>query len=134
MSYAAALERLNHVNDSRNCEPDAPPVLFLEDGTEFALPTTWGVCGVCNGEGSHVNPSIDAGGLSAEDFADDPDFEEDYRSGTYDVPCAKCQGRTTVRVVALDRLTDEQRRLYERQLREDAQHEAERRAEYLAGA
>lgn len=130
----AALERLNHVNDARNCKADAVPVLFLEDGTEFVLPTVWGVCDVCDGVGSHVDPAIDAGGLSADDFRDDLDFEEDYRAGTYDVPCAKCRGRTTVRVVALDRLTDDQRKLYEQQLRGDAEYEAECRAEYLAGA
>ena len=39
-----------------------------------------------------VNPSIDAGGLSYDDFCDDPDFEEAYFSGRFDVTCSACNG------------------------------------------
>lgn len=56
------------------------------------------VCGTCGGRGHHVNPAIDADGLSAEDFAEDPDFAEEYTGGTYDVPCYECRGSTTVLV------------------------------------
>ena len=52
----------------------------------------WLICPACKGEGSHVNPNIDAGGISAEDFYDDPDFFDDYMSGMYDVPCDACHG------------------------------------------
>lgn len=31
------------------------------------------VCPVCHGEGKTMNPNIDAHGLTAEDFADDPE-------------------------------------------------------------
>lgn len=55
----------------------------------------WEVCGTCEGKGSHVNPSIDAHGLSHDDFEEDPGFEEDYFSGVYDVKCYECGGRTT---------------------------------------
>ncbi len=41
----------------------------------------WEVCGTCNGRGSHVNPSIDSNGISAEEFAEDPDFQDDYLAG-----------------------------------------------------
>lgn len=54
---------------------------------------TWEVCSTCDGKGTHVNPSIDAGGLTREDFADDPDFFDDYRRGVYDVECYECRGR-----------------------------------------
>lgn len=57
----------------------------------------WMICPACDGEGETVNPSIDAGGLSAEDFAEDPDFAEDYRSGVYDVCCAACGGSGKIR-------------------------------------
>jgi hypothetical protein len=50
------------------------------------------VCSVCNGKGSQVNPSIDAGGLTAEDFDEDPDFREEYLQGSYDEPCSGCDG------------------------------------------
>jgi hypothetical protein len=52
----------------------------------------WIICPACRGEGTCVNPNIDANGLSAEDFADDPDFADDYMSGAYDVTCAACHG------------------------------------------
>lgn len=50
------------------------------------------VCPLCKGKGKHVNPSIDASGISAEDFEDDPSFKEDYLSGLFDVPCFACKG------------------------------------------
>lgn len=130
MSYAmrqAAMERANALLDCRECEADEAPVLFLEDGTEKPLPTTWTVCDVCNGNGTHVNPSIDCGGLSAEDFAEDPDFEEAYFSGQYDQTCNKCQGRTTVRAVNWDAMSEEDQKLYQQQLNDEA---ADRRTAY----
>ena len=69
--------------------------LDSDDGV-FEVPMEWGVCPTCQGEGKHVNPSIDAHGLSAEDFAEDPEFAEDYMRGTYDVPCHECQGQRVV--------------------------------------
>lgn len=57
----------------------------------------WIICPACRGEGKGVNPSIDAHGLTAEDFADDPDFADDYCGGTYDVCCAACDGSGKVR-------------------------------------
>lgn len=61
-----------------------------------SVPVCFDVCPTCNGRGSHVNPSIDCDGLSAEDFAEDPDFAEDYVQGFYDVPCYGCHGRNVV--------------------------------------
>jgi hypothetical protein len=54
------------------------------------------VCPICEGKGKYVNPSIDSHGLSAEDFAEDPDFAEDYFRGTYDIVCKCCAGRNVV--------------------------------------
>ena len=59
-------------------------------------PFKWVVCNLCQGKGKVVNPSIDSGGLSAEDFAEDPDFMEGYLSGMYDIECPRCAGRTTI--------------------------------------
>ena len=134
----AFLQELAFARDSRNCGPSKAPILYLEkeDGTveEFRLPTKWGVCHVCNGAGTHVNPSIDCNGLTSEDFAEDPDFAEGYFRGDYDQTCNACQGRTTVQEVDWDRLTPEQTKAYERQLDQDARDEQERRAEIRAGA
>lgn len=61
-------------------------------------PWHWEICDLCDGRGKVVNPSIDASGLTADDFAEDPGFAEDYRSGVYDIPCPRCGGRTTIPV------------------------------------
>jgi hypothetical protein len=55
------------------------------------------VCPRCEGRRAHVNPSVDEGGLSAEDFAElGPEFEEDYFGGVYDVRCERCGGEGLV--------------------------------------
>ncbi len=71
---------------------------ILPEGHEgvFTLATNYEVCGICNGAGTMVNPSIDAGGLTQADFSDDPDFEEAYFDGRYDTTCAGCNGRRVV--------------------------------------
>lgn len=66
---------------------------------EIELPAKWEVCDRCDGEGKHVNPAIDGNGISREDFDQDPDFEEAYFAGRYDVTCEECKGRTTILVV-----------------------------------
>lgn len=79
------------------------------DGDELVLPAVFQVCSRCRGEGTHVNPSIDGNGLIAEDFADDPDFAEEYSRGTYDVPCSECHGERVVAQVDVEALTPAQR-------------------------
>lgn len=84
-------------------------VTFMsEEGEEEQRPIkcVYEVCDTCNGKGSHVNPSIDCCGLTSEDFADDPDFAEDYFDGTYDVPCYECEGRRVVPEPDESRLPD----------------------------
>ncbi len=61
-------------------------------------PAVFEMCDLCDGKGTHVNPSIDSHGLSAEDFAADPDFAESYMKGDYDVPCSWCKGKRVVMV------------------------------------
>ncbi len=100
---------------------------------EIELPTTWGVCPVCRGEGKHVNPSIDAGGISREQFHDDPDFAEQYWNGTYDQTCTRCEGKRVVPVVDRAAMTADQVRLYDEQLDDEAAAHAEHLAEIRAG-
>jgi hypothetical protein len=64
----------------------------------------WIVCPVCRGEGKTVNPCIDANGLTAADFAEDPDFAEDYMSGMYDITCRGCNGKRVVQPERLEEL------------------------------
>jgi hypothetical protein len=107
----------------------------LHQHDTIAIPFKWIVCGICDGRGTHVNPSIDCGGISREDFDDDPDFAESYRSGAYDVTCGECNGRRVV--PELTPHTDEERaavaRLEESE-RADAEYESVCRAERAMGA
>ena len=57
----------------------------------------WIICPACHGDGRHVNPSIDAGGISGDDFAQDPDFAEAYFSGVYDQACRVCDQTGKIR-------------------------------------
>lgn len=77
----------------------------------------WVICPACGGDGSHVNPNIDANGLTAEDFAEDPDFADDYMSGVYDVRCSVCSGTGKIRPADFERLEEsaEDRRLAARE-------------------
>ena len=60
------------------------------------VPCKYEVCGTCRGKGTHVNPNVDSGGLSQEDFDSDPDFRKSYFSGMYDVDCNECGGLRVV--------------------------------------
>jgi hypothetical protein len=84
--------------------------------------TKWVVCPACLGEGKTVNPNIDAHGLTAEDFFEDPDFAEDYRSGVYDQTCLACCGQ---RVVSQARIKELRQHAADRRLaaREDGDFE-----------
>jgi hypothetical protein len=88
------------------------PVLDEDDeetGETLAFPAKYEVCGTCNGKGTHVNPSIDCCGLTSEDFEDDPDFRENYMSGTYDVQCYECHGKRVVPEIDESKLSDKQK-------------------------
>jgi hypothetical protein len=102
-----------------------------EDGdeVEFERAFKWEVCDVCRGRGTHVNPSIDADhGITAEEFADDPQFKEDYFGGVYDQTCNQCRGKRVVPELRdpCPELDDYQRRIYE----DRAEREAEMRMGY----
>ena len=108
-----------------------------EEHTEvFTFKVRFEVCDLCNGKGSHVNPSIDSGGLSYDDFDYDPDFEEEYHSGRYDVPCNQCSGKRVVPVIDDYCLTDDQKRalkIMSEQAEDEAAHQAEVMAEMRMG-
>lgn len=73
-----------------------------DDGEEetFEIPARFDVCQTCGGFGKYVNPSIDAHGIGAEEWATEWDEEERerYMSGAYDIECASCEGRRVVPV------------------------------------
>lgn len=65
----------------------------IETDEDVELVGRFEVCSVCEGRGKVVNPAIDSHGLTAEAFAEDPDFAEGYFSGRYDINCGWCGGR-----------------------------------------
>ncbi len=70
-------------------------IVETEDGDE-EYKAEYQVCPDCDGKGKYVNPAIDSHGLSTEDFAEDPDFQEDYFGGIYDITCRSCKGRRVI--------------------------------------
>jgi hypothetical protein len=64
----------------------------------------WMICPACHGNGTHVNPNIDAGGITASEMHDDPEFLEQYMSGVYDQPCDVCSGSGKIREGKLEEL------------------------------
>jgi hypothetical protein len=108
-----------------------------DEESEHEVPIKFEVCETCDGAGTHVNPSVDSNGLTAADFAEDPDFAEDYISGAYDVQCYECGGHRVVPVIDEERLNDEQKELLkklDKQNEERAASRREREAERRMGA
>ena len=97
------------------------------DDEEVEVGFTWEVCPTCNGKGSHVNPSIDCCGLTGEDFAEDPEFADEYFSGVYDESCRQCGGKRVVPVCKDERVNQHIREQAEFDAQCRAEHEAERR-------
>jgi len=74
----------------------------MDQEEQVEVPVSFQVCNLCDGKGTYVNPSIDSGGLSREDFEDDDDFYHDYRGGLHDVTCSMCGGERVVPVLSPD--------------------------------
>lgn len=108
--------------------------LVVECGNgDIKLLCKWGVCPTCRGEGTHVNPSIDASGLTADDFYEDPGFADDYMSGVYDQPCNDCNGRRVVPEVDRDNNSSEMIERYDEHLRDEYEYAAIVAAERARG-
>ena len=110
-----------------------------DDGEEYeaVLPAKFEVCPTCEGRGKHVNPGIDAHGLTQDDFNDDPEFAESYFSGRYDVVCYECKGNNVVPVIDEAHLNDAQKedlKLVDRKLEDLANYYRECDAERRMGA
>lgn len=97
---------------------------------DLEVPEKWEICGNCRGNGKHVNPAIDGHGLTREDFDEDPDFEEGYFSGRYDVICQAGCSDGKIRVPDTDMISDpvvrkavEEWIQTDHEMREEAKHE-----------
>lgn len=103
----------------------------------IVFPAAFAVCSTCRGKGTHVNPSIDAHGITREEFDDDPGFREDYFSGVYDVQCYECHGQRVVPFIITENLNEEQRRALEyieMERKLDAEYDELSRLERIMGA
>jgi DNA-directed RNA polymerase subunit RPC12/RpoP len=102
-------------------------VIYDEDGIEVYLEKTkYEVCPRCGGKGSHVNPNVDGHGISPEEFAEDPEFRENYFAGVYDVACCECNGKRVVKVIDWENPENKKyRKLYEQYLQDEADYWAE---------
>lgn len=106
------------------------PILFIEDEngeSEMELPTKWCICGQCDGEGKS---SAYLGAYTWDEMEDaGEEFIEDYFAGNFDRVCESCAGHGKIREVDFAKITPQQRQLWEAQVRELDQEEAERRME-----
>lgn len=100
---------------------------------EGELPCKFEVCNRCRGEGKHVNPSIDGNGLTYEDFAEDPDFYDDYMGGVYDIDCEVCHGMRVVPVVDEEKANPELLQKYWDKIDAEIQYRNERAHELRMG-
>lgn len=107
-----------------------------DHGPYFCIPAKYEVCGTCSGKGNHVNPSIDAHGITSEEWANDWDDEdrEAYHEGRYDVQCYECGGQRVVPVPNEDRATPEMMKAWEDLVSDDGEYRAECEAERRMGA
>ena len=106
-----------------------------EHGAYFSLPAKYEVCGTCNGKGTHVNPSIDAHGITGEEWENEWSDEdrEGYFSGRYDVTCSECDGKRVVPVPDESRATKEAMAAWEEISEDDADYRNLCEAEHRMG-
>ena len=97
----------------------------------------WAVCPECDGSGV---TSAHLGDWTASEWAEeDPDFQDDYMAGRYDIPCPRCKGDRVVAEPILPEFlaNDHERAVYAaylEEMQEAIYHEQERAAERRAGA
>jgi len=105
-----------------------------ENGDEYEvdLPMRWTICNNCEG---HGKSSAYLGAYTASEMDEaGPEFEEDYFSGALDRTCECCKGSGKVQVVDVDRLSPEERKVFDDDCEIERQMRAEERMERLMGA
>ena len=88
---------------------EGPTVSFeeFERINEISMPYEYVVCPTCDGEGTHVNPSIDYNGITQDEMYDlGEEFAEAYFNGCYDVPCNECNGIRVVKIPVFNNNSD----------------------------
>ena len=102
--------------------------------TSYILPLTMDVCPTCKGRGTHINPSVDAGGYN--DDGDDVDEygENLYLSGFYNVNCQTCHGRNVVPSIDRHAADRDALKVWDKKSEEEEEFEAMCRSERRMGA
>lgn len=101
-SRVIAGERLSWFErlDERRMRATVTISVETDDGDveeEREVPFVYVVCPTCSGKGTHVNPSIDAGGITSDEWGEwDDEDRASYLEGRYDVPCYECGGTRVV--------------------------------------
>lgn len=104
------------------------------DDVEITLPARFEVCPTCEGKGRHVNPSIDAHGLTREETDSWCAEElEGYFQGRYDVECYECAGQRVVPEIDEGKALKSDLTRVQQHLRERAELDAEERHERRMG-
>jgi hypothetical protein len=107
---------------------------FLYGDSDAPILCEYDVCDVCDGKGKHVNPAIDAHGISMQEFDEDPDFEASYWHGHYDVTCYRCGGKRVIPVPVENEDQPTARAAYDDAIFHHLDYIAEMEAERRAGA
>jgi hypothetical protein len=117
-SETITISHTRHLEDAEMTQDPDTDEWTEEAETTLVLPAKLEICDLCRGMGTVVDPSIDAGGLSREDFDEDPEFEEDYFGGVHDIPCPQCGGKRVVPVVDYQGLAPDQKKEFDEYQRE----------------
>lgn len=99
------------------------------------------LCPTCDGDGTVVDPNIDAGGISFDEYGYDydPDFEDDYFDGRYDITCPECKGHKVIQTLDFESIENRpdsypmltQMIAYMKNTEREIEREAEERAREL---
>ncbi len=93
-----------------------------EDEVEHELPATNEVCGRCDGHGTHSNSSIDGNGITASEWSEwEQDEQDSYMNGEYDVTCVKCHGDNVVLVPDTSVMSEEQKTIFSQWEKQEAE-------------
>lgn len=112
-----------------------------EDGepVELELSAKYHECDVCYGKGTHVNPSIDSGGISSDDEfwdedMDDATGESRYFRGGYDVVCYTCNGEKVIPIVDRSKCSQKDLEIYDQLMEDQADFRSQQESERRSGA
>lgn len=95
-------EQIDFLKQERKMSQEAIDMIDEDGFVEFQM--EYQVCPLCDGKGKHVNPSIDAHGITSDEWSEwSYEDREDYMSGVYDVVCYECGEKRVVPLISTSR-------------------------------